>query len=227
MENIKYYKKNFLSSGVANYSDCDEGILLLLKPAIDNALKTIINKPVIIGHDGKTQVGEVVDAYFNTDTGNYVCGFIVWDEEAKKLLDNDNQSISCSYEVLNYGGSGKYHNIDYDEEAKEIQFIDLAIVDNPRYQEARQYVNSIVEEKKEDIKNNEIKTMRIKDLLKKIKLDNSIKTSLFKKIKSLKNKNIVDNGGDGSGNWGHTGLKGVWGGSPKMGRQMKLKLKRK
>lgn len=140
---IKFYKKKFITSGIADYKDCDDGVILIQKPAIDNALKTIIGKPVIITHDGKEPVGEVVDAYFSAENDAFICGFNVWDKEAQNLLDNKGYSVSCTYEVSEYNGGGIYHNINYDKEAVAIDFKNLAIVDTPRYQEAKEYVNSI------------------------------------------------------------------------------------
>lgn len=140
---IKFYKKKFITSGIADYKDCDDGVILIQKPAIDNALKTIIGKPVIITHDGKEPVGEVVDAYFSAENDAFICGFNVWNKEAQNLLDNKGYSVSCTYEVSEYNGGGIYHNINYDKEAIAIDFKNLAIVDTPRYQEAKEYVNSI------------------------------------------------------------------------------------
>lgn len=141
---IKYYKKIFLTPGIASYKDNGDGVLLIQKETIDKYLDTLKNKDVIITHDGKDKVGEVVDAYYDIKTGAYVCGFNIWDEKAKDLLDNKNYSISCFYNILQEGKGGIHHNIPYDSEALEIEFENIAIVDNPRYEEAKKVVNSIL-----------------------------------------------------------------------------------
>ena len=165
----KFYKRKFIASGIVGYNDTGDGNLLLKKAVIDEGLKSIIEKPVIITHDGREAVGEVVDAYFSQDMDSFICGFNIWNKEAIDLLDNKGYSISCSYDILKENKQGgTYHNIPYSSEAEKIDFTNIAIVKNPRYEEAREVINSIVE-----------------------------------------------NGGAGSGNWGHSGRKGKVGGSAK------------
>ena len=171
MEKVKYYKKIFMTPGIVNYENDEDGVILIKKETIDEALQSFKQKPVIITHDGKEEVGEVVDCYYNVDKGAFVCGFNIWNEEAQQLLDNELFSISCTYKILERGEGGKYHNIDYNTEATKIYFKNLAVVENPRYQEAKEYINSL--------------------------------------------ENIQENGGAGSGNWGHSGRKGKVGGSAK------------
>lgn len=144
----KFYKKIFLTAGLADYNDSNEGVLLINKDTIDKAKNTLKGKPVIITHDGTEPVGKVVDVYFDNDKGAFVCGFNVWDNEAIDLLDNQNYSISCTYNILARNDGGTYHHINYDEEATEIEFENIAIVENPRYNEARQVLNSVEEDKK-------------------------------------------------------------------------------
>ena len=171
MENT-FYKKYLIKDGLVEYKK-DNETLLIEKPVLDKSIKSIINKPVIITHDGENKVGEVVDAYYDIDTGNYIVGFNIWNEEAKKLLNNG-YSISSTFEVINKEpATEKYHNIEYDNRVIDLEFINIAIVKEPRYQEAKQYVNSLEED------------------------------------------NIYENGGAGSGNWGHKGRKGLVGGSSK------------
>ena len=175
MENT-FYKKYLIKDGLVEYKK-DNETLLIEKPVLDKSIKSIINKPVIITHDGENKVGEVVDAYYDIDTGNYIVGFNIWNEEAKKLLNNG-YSISSTFEVINKEpATEKYHNIEYDNRVIDLEFINIAIVKEPRYQEAKQYVNSLDQD------------------------------------------NIYENGGAGSGNWGHKGRKGLVGGSSKYGSE--------
>lgn len=175
MENT-FYKKYLIKDGLVEYKK-DNETLLIEKPILDKSIKSIINKPVIVTHDGENKVGEVVDAYYDIDTGNYIVGFNIWNEEAKKLLNNG-YSISSTFEVINKEpATEKYHNIEYDNRVIDLEFINIAIVKEPRYQEAKQYVNSLDQD------------------------------------------NIYENGGAGSGNWGHKGRKGLVGGSSKYGSE--------
>lgn len=140
---VKYYKKIFLTPGIVSYKDKNEGVLLIQKETIDNALDTIKNKDVVITHNSTNKVGTIVDAYYDTIEGAYVCGLNIFDKTATELLDKENYSISCFYNILEEGGGGIYHNIKYDTEAKNIEFVNIAIVETPRYQEARKVINSI------------------------------------------------------------------------------------
>jgi hypothetical protein len=67
---------------------------------------------------------------FNTDSPE------VWD-----LLDRRGWALSCSYSIREKGSGGIYHDIHYDGEVLAMDFRDLAIVKNPRYQEAREQLN--------------------------------------------------------------------------------------
>lgn len=161
MEEIKFYKRVFIVSGLADYKDVNDGVLLIEQEAINQALPTLIKKPVIIGHGGKEKVGEIVDCYFSAEKDGFICGFNVWDKQAQDLLDSREYHISCSYDILERGTGGVYHNINYDEQALAITFKNIAIVKNPRYQEAREVINSINNDKEEEMsffsKKNEIK----------------------------------------------------------------------
>lgn len=117
-------------------------MVFLIFLSADKALNTFKDKPVIITHDGTEPVGKVIDCYYDAETANYICIFYVDKPEAIDLLDNRGQSISCTYDCLDFLPSGTYHNIPYDKEANNISFINLAIVEKPRYQEAKEYINS-------------------------------------------------------------------------------------
>lgn len=168
METV-FYKKYLIKDGLVEYKDDNER-LLIEKETLDKSIDTLKDKPVIITHEGKKEVGKVVDVYFDFKSGNYIVGFNIWDKQASELLDNG-YSISSTFEVIDSEEAKEpYHNIDYDYKVKDLEFLNIAIVKNPRYNEAKYYVNSI---------------------------DNE----------------IFENGGKGSGNWGHKGRKGLVGGS--------------
>ena len=168
----KYYKRIFIKSGLADYNDYNEGVTLLEKDTIQKALNTIIDKPVFITHDGDKKVGQVLDAYYSIDNEAFIVGFMLTDNKAIDLLDNKNYSISCTYNITKKDKGGIYHNIPYDEEAKEIYFENIALVKNPRYQEAHKRINGIKKQQKNEKNNkkNKIKqkTKRIKGLINKL-----------------------------------------------------------
>lgn len=190
----KYYKRIFIKSGLADYNDYNEGVTLLEKDTIQKALNTIIDKPVFITHDGNKKVGQVLDAYYSIDNEAFIVGFILTDNKAIDLLDNKNYSISCTYNITKKDKGGMYHNIPYDEEAKEISFENIALVKNPRYQEANKRINSINKQQKNEkkINNKKQKNQRIRKLINKSKtkmkqLCNNYKYCIHKKRYKINN----------------------------------------
>lgn len=149
--NTKYYKKYLIKDGLVEYNeDGKKEIILIEKKILDDAIDSIKYKPVIITHDGEEQVGEVVDCYYDVVSGNYVVGFNIWNDKAKNLLDN-NYSISSTFEILDKEeAKEKYHNILYDFKVKLLEFLNIAIVKIPRYNETSIYINSLDNEKENE-----------------------------------------------------------------------------
>lgn len=158
MQNAKdwakvYTGKNAMYQGVATYQD--ESVLLT-----NETLKEYINdlkgKPVLINHKSgicpenmnDDAVGYVTEAYYNSETGNFDCKFIIKDDEAKDLI-KQGYSVSTAYIPTEYGAGGSYINTPYDKEVKGLKFTHLALVPDPRYEEAKIYENSktAIEEK--------------------------------------------------------------------------------
>lgn len=119
------------------------------KETLDASLPSMVGTPVIIQHQNvtksnadKLRIGTISNAYFNEPDGWYYCEGIIWDEEAKDLIDKG-WSVSCSYDFLAYNDEGGVeNNIKYDKEFTQLNFTHLAIVDNPRYERANIVFNS-------------------------------------------------------------------------------------
>ena len=98
-----------------------------------------------------------------------MCEGVIWDETAQNLITDKKWSVSCSYDFLEQDDEGgTENNIPYDREFTKLNFVHLALVDNPRYERANIVFNS---------------------------------------------KTVVQNGGEGSGNFEHDGRPGEVGGS--------------
>lgn len=141
------------------------GIVLLKKETLDASLPSMVGTPVIIQHQNvtksnadKLRIGTISNAYFNEPDGWYYCEGIIWDEEAKDLIDKG-WSVSCSYDFLAYNDEGGVeNNIKYDKEFTKLNFTHLAIVDNPRYERA----NIIFNSKEKDMLLEELKKLIFK-----------------------------------------------------------------
>lgn len=124
--------------------------MLLKKETLDKSLNTIIGAPVIINHTNVTEdnaddlrVGVISDAYYNEKDGWYWCEGVIWDETAQDLITAKKWSVSCSYDFLEQDDEGgSENNMPYDREFTKLNFVHLALVDNPRYERANIVFNS-------------------------------------------------------------------------------------
>lgn len=191
-----YTGKNAMYQGIATYED--ESILLT-----NETLKEYINdlkgKPVLILHKSGVcpenmnddAVGYVTEAYYNSETGNFDCKFIIKDDEAKELI-KQGYSVSTAYIPTEYGAGGSYINTPYDKEIKGLKFTHLALVPDPRYEEAKIYENS-----KKELNNGFITTDELDEDGKRKVIFIPGFISLAKNLKSWV-KNQIDNFKEGA-----------------------------
>ena len=140
---------SFITAGLVDYSDVDDGRYLLKKETIDKMLSTLEGRPVIMGHQKVTEdniddlaVGYVLGGRFNPETGQYDCKIIVKDTEIVNAIKSGNNKVSSAYEPTEYGEGGTYSGLSYDAEILNGVFTHLAIVDSPRYTDAKILTNN-------------------------------------------------------------------------------------
>lgn len=138
---------NFLTAGLVDYSDVDDGKYLLRKEAIDRMLPTLEGRPLVIGHQkidpnhiDDVAVGYITKGYWNPETGSFDCDVLVKDPE---ILNPSKNAVSCAYVATEFGEGGRYSGIDYDAEILNGEFTHIALVDNPRYNDAKILVNGL------------------------------------------------------------------------------------
>jgi len=142
------FKARFLEAGVVEY----DGRRVLIKP--ENLMKMALKfkgAKVIVDHKEVTakNANEIV-GYMNNiwlgDDGWAWCDFTVNDEEAVSLI-NKGYSVSCCYLAVESGSGGTKNAVSYDSEVIDMEEDDevthLAIVENPRYEDAIILKNSI------------------------------------------------------------------------------------
>lgn len=138
------FKARFLEAGIVAYED--ETVLIKNENVLKIA-ETFKGAHVIIDHqdvsaedaDSKI-VGYITNVWLESD-GWAWCDFTVNSEEAINLI-NKGYSVSSCY-MPEYGQGGIYHNVSYDHEIIGGEGIHLAIVANPRYEDAIILKNSI------------------------------------------------------------------------------------
>lgn len=146
------FKSRFLQAGLVKY---DFGVCLLKKETIDKFVNTFVECPVIIDHkDDITEsdkVGTIQKIWFSSDDGWFWCSGIITDNKAVELIENG-YNVSCQYRITDYAenAEGKLHNANpYDKEILDGVFEHLAIVENPRYEDAFIAVNAYIASNKE------------------------------------------------------------------------------
>lgn len=145
----KKFKSRFIQPGLAGYPG-QYGNVLVRKETLDNSINTIIGAPVIINHKNITddnakdeRVGVISNVWYNDKDGWYWCEGVIWDETAQNLITDKGWSVSCSYDYLEENNEGgTENNIPYDREFTKLNFVHLALVDNPRYERANIVFNS-------------------------------------------------------------------------------------
>lgn len=147
------FKSRFLQAGLVKY---DFGVCLLKKETIDKFVNTFVECPVIIDHkDNLTEadrVGTIQKIWFSSDDGWFWCSGIITDEKAIDLIEKG-YNVSCQYRITDYidNDEGKLHNANpYDKEILDGVFEHLAIVENPRYEDAFIAVNAYIAANKDN-----------------------------------------------------------------------------
>lgn len=158
--------QSFMVGGLVSYEDTGDGVFLLRKETLDKMMPTIEGRPVVIGHQPITlknledkAVGYVTKGWFNTETGQFDCEILIKDSDVYDDIKNGNNKVSSAYQVTDLGDGGKYLGQDYEAEILDGTFTHLAIVDNPRYPDAKILINSLNGEKEMGLfnKNNDDK----------------------------------------------------------------------
>jgi hypothetical protein len=152
------FRARILEPGIVSYQDQDCGNALLRKETIDAHIHTFIGRPLILARDGMNRptykhakvrpsnLEKMADGYISgveydpVDGWWYAVG-TVHNEEAKQAI-REIGYVSCAYDVKGLGGPGDYHNLPYHEEITAFEGEHLAIVDNPRYEEATIRLNA-------------------------------------------------------------------------------------
>lgn len=140
----KFYYARHMKDGVCGYG---EETILIQDDAIKSMMKSFNGKPVYILHDERSceerlvdiktaPVGYVTDSFYNEKDGWFWCKFMVIDDEGHEKV-NAGWSVSNAYIPSQVGNAGTKHNVPYNREFLNGDFTHLAIVPNPRYEDAK------------------------------------------------------------------------------------------
>lgn len=139
------FKCKFIVPGLVHYDDY--GTVLVRKEILDSMAQTFVGKPVInvVHKDVAPDIYENAEAdgivtrvWYDPADGWFWCEFIVWDEATQFNCRSNAYSVSCAYDVSSFKSEkGTFNNVPYEQEVLSGSYTHLAIVANPRYEDAR------------------------------------------------------------------------------------------
>ena len=138
----RFYARHIKEGLVHYYEDGKDNLYLVTNEALKRMNESFEGKPLFVRHVDKIdmntlkedKVGVVVKSFYNEFDGAWWAE-IVADDEAQGYIEKG-WAVSNAYLPTEYGGGGVYHDINYQKEVKNGVYGHLALVDNPRYEEA-------------------------------------------------------------------------------------------
>ncbi|MGB2578979.1 hypothetical protein AAIR98_000898 [Elusimicrobium simillimum] len=133
-----YYCKH-IAAGVCGYED---ETILITNDTLKKMDATFAGKPVYVDHQ-KVQLetlqqdadGYVAESFFLPEDGCHWAKFIVVSDKGHEAVDKG-FAVSNAYIPESFGVGGEWHNIKYNREITDGYYTHLALVANPRYEEA-------------------------------------------------------------------------------------------
>ncbi len=153
-QNAKQFPKTFycrhMLPGVVRYENFDaetgetvEEHLLIDTDTMKRNAPSLVGKPIFVGHQKvdlanlETQTeGWVTECFYNELDGWLWAKCLAVSDEAQRAIANG-WSVSNAYVPEVWDGAGQHLNLDYQRKMRDYSFTHLAIVPNPRYEEAK------------------------------------------------------------------------------------------
>lgn len=140
----EFYYARHMKEGVCGYGD---ETVLLRDDTIKAMTKSFNGKPLYVLHDSRTEKerintlettadGYVTDSFYNELDGWYWTKMMVVSEAGHKAVANG-WAVSNAYIPTGDAKGGTKHNVPYQREITNAYYTHLAIVPNPRYEEAK------------------------------------------------------------------------------------------
>lgn len=204
-EEPKIFYCKHIAPGVCAYAD---ETILIGEEALKDMDKTFAGKPIYVNHQKvnldsmkEDAVGYVVESFYLPEDGSHWAKIIIVDDKGLEAI-RKGWKVSNAYLPDEFGIGGEWHNIPYKREIMKAHYTHLALVDNPRYEEAEvmtpEDFKMYKEQKREQLKSlenaktkGEGKTMKWK-LFKKTEVTNS--DDLSKVMVELSNGSTVSIG---------------------------------
>ena len=133
---VKIVEIPLMTAGLCGYGD--NGNVYISDSTMYTIMPKLLGVSVILTHQGQEAIGEVVDVFQDLhDTDRWKGKLSIRDEEAIRLLESG-WGVSTAYRITDdTGRAGKWNNIDYNTEVEDVDWLHVAIVENPRYTVAK------------------------------------------------------------------------------------------
>lgn len=144
----KFYYCRHMVNGLCGY---DDEIVLVDTDAMKRMAPSLNGKPVYNGaHDTRgyderledikeSPCGYVTETFYNEADGWLWSKMIIIDDEAHDNIATGAYSVSNAYIPTDSGAGGVHLNLPYDRRVLNADFTHIALVKNPRYEEAKIY----------------------------------------------------------------------------------------
>lgn len=133
-----FYAKH-IAPGVCGYED---ETVFLSEDALRKMDKTFAGKPIYVNHQKvnldnlqEEADGYVIESFYLPEDGAHWTKNIVVSDKGHEAIGKG-WAVSNAYIPDEFGAGGEWHNVPYDREITNAHYTHLAIVENPRYEEA-------------------------------------------------------------------------------------------
>lgn len=137
-ENRIFYCKH-IAPGVCAYQD---ETIFIGEETLKNMDKSFAGKPIFINHqtvnpetEKQDAVGYVVESFYLPEDGTHWAKLLILEDKAQEVIKNG-WKVSNAYQPTQFGVGGEWHNVPYNREVTDAYYTHLALVENPRYEEA-------------------------------------------------------------------------------------------
>ena len=197
-----YYAKH-LFPGVCKY---DNEMILIDVATMKKMCASFEGKPVFVGHDDDVAKfmsgasedmpeevdGYVSDCFYNEQDGWLWSKIIVTSDRGHQAIA-DGWSVSNAYMVVEDSAGGQHHNVDYDRKIVNAEFTHLAIVPDPRYEQAQILTPEAYKRYGQELQNSKgVSKMKFKLFRNKKEEVNDVDENTYVELKNGKSVSVAE-----------------------------------
>jgi len=138
-EEPKVFYCKHIAPGVCAYAD---ETILIGEETLKEMDKTFAGKPIYVNHQKvdletiqQDADGYVAESFYLPEDGTHWAKIIIVSDKGHEAI-RKGWKVSNAYVPDEFGVGGEWHNVPYNREVMKAHYTHLALVDNPRYEEA-------------------------------------------------------------------------------------------